>query len=122
MGRPLNKKLFGPDLGGDGFQIIGTGFFAGAPTACHIIKQKGSKRFVISDGITEHVAVLNDGAPAQEGEFQLVVNGGDSVAKITAHRVVSFAGEVFAWSDIALASSDPTVLVDADLGGDLDDF
>lgn len=124
MGRPIDKKFFGPDAGGDGFQITGTAWFTGegAAEACYIERQRSTRKFEIT-GVTSgktEVMPLGDGAPAAEGDFQVLVNGTESARKITAHKVVSFAGDVFVWSDITKAADSATDSVDADLGADTD--
>lgn len=124
MGRPINSRYFGPDAGSDGFQITGTAVFDGLAEACYIVKQKGSKRFVIADaatGLKTTVATLTDGAPTVNGEMQILVNGTESASKITAHKVVTFAGDVFVWDDIISAADAVNDVIDADLGADVDD-
>jgi hypothetical protein len=124
MGRPISKRYFGENAGSDGFQITGQGFFGAGPAeACYIVKQKGSKRFVIADALTGSktaVATLTDGAPTTEGEMQILVNGTESAKKITAHKVVTFSGDVFVWDDIVDAADAVDDVVDADLGDDTD--
>jgi hypothetical protein len=122
MGRPLNKKFFGAD--GAGFQITGTAWFdgEGAAEAAFIVEQKASRRFLI-EGVTSgktQAMSLGDGTPAQAGDFQVLVNGSESAMKITAHRVSTFAGDSFAWSDITDAADSASDSIDADLGDDTD--
>jgi len=124
MGRPLSKRYFGPDAGGDGFQLIGTAWFQGeiAAEACYVLDQKSTSRFLVK-GVTsgkEEIMSLKDGAPAAAGDFQIPVNGTESAKKITAHKVVTFAGDVFVWDDVINAADDPADVVDADLGNDAD--
>lgn len=125
MGRPLKKKLFGPNAGGDGFQLVGTAWFEGelAAEPAFIVKQKSSTRYLIegSSSGKQLEAAPQLGAPAGEGEFQIPVNGTESAKKITANKVVTHEGNVYVWSDVVNATDEPDDAVDADLGTDTDD-
>lgn len=124
MGRPIDKKFFGPDAGGDGFQITGTAFFGAGPAeACYVVRQRSNRKFEVADvatGLKIQVCKLVDGAPVADGEMRIAVNTTESAKKITAHRIYSFAGEMFVWSDITKAATIVDDAVDADLGDDVD--
>jgi hypothetical protein len=126
MGRPIDSKYFGPDAGGDGFQITGSAWFEGgiAAEACYIVRQRSNRKFEVADaatGLTTLVCKLVDGAPAAPGEMSIAINGGaDYARKITAHRVYGFAGGFYVWSDITKEADSATDSVDADLGDDTD--
>lgn len=130
MGRPLNKKFFGPDAGGDGFQLIGRSFFAGGlgPEACYIVKQKSSYKFIVRDSATgtkETVSTLVDVDPSAEGELQVRVSpdGGttfENARVITAHQVKTFDGNTYVWSDLTTTADSTPATNDADIGEDDD--
>ena len=120
MGRPINKKFFGPD--GAGFQILGSAWVDAAAEACHVVRQRSNRKFLMSNGVTEFVCKLVDGVPAALGEMQILVNGTESVRKLTAHRAYTFVGDSFVWSDITSADFDTEDSIDAELGTDGDDF
>ena len=69
MGRPLNKRNFG-DTGGSGQQIQVTADVGGGSGAGFIVKQKGSKRFLVDRSGTEGICKLVTGAPSS-GEMQI---------------------------------------------------
>ena len=124
MGRPISEKHFGPDAGGDGFQITGTADFGAGAVACFIVRQRSNRKFEVADAAapsTTMVCKLVDGAPAAAGEMSIAINGGaDYARKITAHRVYGFAGGFYVWSDITKEATSATDSVDADLGDDTD--
>lgn len=124
MGRPINKRFFGPDAGGDGFQITGLAWFAGAAIGaenCYIVSQKSNHRYEISNGTLTEIRTLTDAALVQDdGLFHILVNGTEHANKLSAHRVHTFEGNSFVWSDITKAAASVTDAVDADLGGDTD--
>ena len=100
MGRPLNKKLFTTAAGGAtaGANEIKVNFHNGsAVKEGTIVKQKGSKRFVVAEigaSDVEHTCTLATGklpAALASGEMSITVLGADSetygVSKITARKV-----------------------------------
>ena len=100
MGRPLNKKLFTTAAGGAtaGANEIKVNFNSGAGVKeGTIIRQKGSKRFIVAEtgaADTEHTCTLATGklpAALASGEMSITVLGADSetygVSKITARKV-----------------------------------
>lgn len=126
MGRPLNKRIFGPDNGGDGFQLIGTAWFEGelAAEPAFIVKQKSSLRFLI-EGVTsgkQMVVAPGPAAPAAPGEFQIAVNGTESARKLTSNKVVTHEGNVYAYSEVVNATASVDDSIDANVGEDDDDF
>jgi hypothetical protein len=128
MGRPIDSKYFGPDAGGDGFQITGQAWIPGdtAAKACYIVRQRSNRKFEVADaatGLIIGVCKLADANASAlvEGEMSIAINGGaDYARKITAHRVYGFAGGFYVWSDITKEADSATDSVDADLGDDTD--
>lgn len=100
MGRPLNKRLFTAAAAGAtaAANEIKVNFNSGGGVKeGTIIKQKGSKKFVVAEtgaADTEHTCTLVTGklpAALASGEMSISVQGNDSetygVAKITARKV-----------------------------------
>tara|TARA_B100001057_G_scaffold244350_1_gene244665 strand:- start:3709 stop:4167 length:459 start_codon:yes stop_codon:yes gene_type:complete len=100
MGRPLNKRLFTAAAAGAtaAANEIKVNFNSGGGVKeGTIIKQKGSKKFVVAEtgaADTEHTCTLVTGklpASLASGEMSISVQGNDSetygVAKITARKV-----------------------------------
>lgn len=102
MGRPLNKKYFGA---GDGDQFRVT---AKVPTATvgagFIVKQTGSKRFVVDVEGVKAPCVLVDKIDADllDGEMTIQLKNSDdevkNVVKITGRTAVFSDGTISAWS------------------------
>jgi len=96
MGRPLNKRYFGePTAGGNEIKVNfhnGTSVVEG-----HIVRQKGSKRFVVAEigaTDTEYTCVLQTGvlpAALTAGQMSISVKGDDGetygVSKISGRKV-----------------------------------
>jgi hypothetical protein len=89
MGRPINKRYFGPPTaGGDEIKVQfynGTGSVPG-----WIVKQTGSKRFICSDGSVEKECYLVNKASAAltTGEMSITVDDNGTpkqITKIAAH-------------------------------------
>ena len=102
MGRPLNSRLFGVDANNN----IKVQFHNGsASVPGYIVKQKGSKKFVVKayGSATEYSCVLVDKASASlaAGEMSITVKLDDTtveqVTKISAHRVTA-AGVSYPWN------------------------
>lgn len=103
MGRPLNKRYFGtPTAGGDEIKVQfhnGTGSVNG-----WIVKQKGSKKFLCSDGTVTAICTLVDKASAAlaAGEMTITVldDGGTArqVTKIAGRKVTLDTGSTIAWN------------------------
>ena len=100
MGRPLNKRLFTTAAGGAtaGANEIKVNFNSGGGVKeGTIIRQKGSKRFIVAEtgaADTEHTCTLATGklpTALASGEMSITVLGADSetygVSKITARKV-----------------------------------
>lgn len=101
MGRPLNKKYFGePTAGGNEIKVQ---FHNGtASVNGWIVKQKGSKKFVCTDGTATATCVLVDKASAAvaAGEMTITVLDGATprqVTKIAAHKVTMDNGNTINW-------------------------
>ena len=121
MGRPINKKFFGPDLGADGFQITGVANFDGTAEACYIVRQKSTHKFEIANvgGAKTMLADLTDAALTSAGPFfHILVNGTEHAKIIRAHQVSTFEGNGYTWSSIVAAATDTGDAVTGDLGGD----
>ena len=103
MGRPINKRFFGPPTaGGDEIKVQfynGTGSVNG-----WIVKQLGSKKFRCTDGTATEDCVLVDKASAAiaAGEMSIVVkdDGGTArqVTKIAGRKVTLDTGASIAWN------------------------
>ena len=109
MGRPLNKKFFGPPTA-NGLEIKvqfhnGTGSVNG-----WIVKQLGSKKFRCSDGTVERDCFLVDKSAA-DGNTPAAVTAGEmtitvkddaealkQVIKIAGRKVTIDTGESIAWN------------------------
>ena len=109
MGRPLNKKFFGPPTA-NGLEIKvqfhnGTGSVNG-----WIVKQLGSKKFRCSDGTVERDCFLVDKSAA-DGDTPAAVTAGEmtitvkddaealkQVIKIAGRKVTIDTGESIAWN------------------------
>ena len=109
MGRPLNKKFFGPPTA-NGLEIKvqfhnGTGSVNG-----WIVKQLGSKKFRCSDGTVERDCFLVDKSAA-DGNTPAAVTAGEmtitvkddaealkQVIKIAGRKVTIDTGETIAWN------------------------
>ena len=131
MGRPLNKRYFGTPT--DGGNEIKVQFHNGtASVNGWIVKQKGSKKFLCSDGTVEQTCTLVDKASAAvaAGEMTITVDDGGvarQVVKIAAHTVTLDNGDRINWDftgagdtvEMEEAGDDTTI----DLAGtDEDDF
>ena len=101
MGRPLNKRYFGtPTAGGNEIKVQfhnGTGSVNG-----WIVKQKGSKKFLCSDGTDTATCTLVDKASAAlaAGEMTITVDDNGTarqVVKITARKVTMDNGSQIKW-------------------------
>ncbi len=119
MGRPLRKDVNGVDVigtygtnaSGDGSAGIVVKFYdASLRTDGAIIKQRGSRTFVVSRigdiGTTSAytTAVLTNATPSAAGEMQIIaylVGGADAtafnVAKITKRVITDFSGNRYTW-------------------------
>ena len=103
MGRPLNKRFFGPPTAGG--NEIKVQFHNGTASANGwIVKQLGSKKFRCTDGTNTKDCVLVDKASAAiaAGEMSIVVkdDGGTArqVTKIAGRKVTLDTGASIAWN------------------------
>ena len=136
MGRPLNKRYFGPPTaGGNEIKVQfhnGTGSVNG-----WIVKQLGSKKFRCTDGTATKDCVLVDKATGAilAGEMSIVVkdDGGTArqVTKIAGRKVTLDTGATIAWNfsnatdDGAVEieeAGDDAVIDNVDGAPDADDF
>jgi hypothetical protein len=116
MGRPINKRYFGT-LGGDGATVyVATGpnlpirfkFTNGTVYEGYIVKQKGSRKFVCSDGTRTLLCTLVDGTsnsfdPPNQREcvitgFQATSQVQRSIRRITNRTAWDFQGNMHIWS------------------------
>jgi hypothetical protein len=103
MGRPINKKYFGPPTAAG--NEIKVRFYDGSTAKPGwIIKQLGTKKFRVTDGVTikDCKLVTEDAAQINaEGEMSITVknDAGNAVqvAKITAHLIVDENGQTIPW-------------------------
>lgn len=134
MGRPLNKRYFGtPTAGGDEIKVQfhnGTGSVNG-----WIVKQKGSKKFVCSDGTVEATCTLVDKASGTlvAGEMTITVKDDTGTArqvtKIAARKVTIDTGVSIPWNftdatddgAVEMEEAGDDAVIDA-TGTDEDDF
>lgn len=103
MGRPLNKRNFGPptDQGAE----IKVQFYNGTSSVNGwIVRQTGSKRFECSDGTDTRICYLVDTAAASlvAGEMSITVkdDGGTPrrITKIAAHKTTASDGNSYGWT------------------------
>lgn len=113
MGRPLRKDVNGVDVIGTNVGNSGAVvrfYNSSLRTDGVIIKQRGSKSFVVARrgdiGTTANyvTGVLKNGTPSAYGEMQLIAylaGGADAsavnVAKITKRIVTDFSGNKYTW-------------------------
>jgi len=104
MGRPLNKRFFGPPTaGGDEIKVQ---FYDGtASVNGWIVKQLGSKKFRVTDGTTTADCFLVDkvtGDIDTDGEMTITVKddagNAKQVTKIAGRKVTLDTGESIAWN------------------------
>jgi len=136
MGRPLNKRYFGPPTaGGDEIKVQ---FHNGtASVNGWIVKQLGSKKFRCTDGTATEDCTLVDKASAAvaAGEMTITVldDAGNpkQVTKIAGRKVTLDTGESIAWNfsdsttDGAVEieeAGDDAVIDNVDGSPDADDF
>lgn len=103
MGRPLNKRYFGqPTADGDEIKVQfhnGTGSVNG-----WIVKQKGSKRFLCTDGSNEKLCTLVDKASASVAAGEMTISArldDDSIVQITkiaGRKITADTGTIYPWS------------------------
>ena len=136
MGRPLNKRYFGPPTAGG--NEIKVQFFNGtASVNGWIVKQLGSKKFRCTDGTEVKDCFLVDKASGDilAGEMSIVVKDDAGVArqvtKIAGRKVTLDTGVSIAWNfsdatdDGAVEmeeAGDDNVIDNDDLAPDADDF
>lgn len=112
MGRPLNKRYFGPPTdGGDEIRVLFWNGVASVPG--WIVKQTGSKKFLCSDGTLEFECMLSDKDGAVDGShakapedlnlgemtITVLTDASDAVQveKISAHKVTADDGNMYPW-------------------------
>lgn len=125
MGRPLNKRFFGePTVGGNEIKVR---FRATGETEANgwIVKQKGSKKFVCTDGTNEELCTLVDKAQGSlaAGDMTITVKddagNAKQVTKIAGRKVTLDTGESIAWN-FSDATDDNAVEMEE--AGTADDF
>lgn len=117
MGRPINKRNFGVATGANAGIIVSAQLTSTARTST-IVKQVGSKRFIVTNGTDGNFEAVMDegngsGVADTAGTFVLVgyvagsgaasnesTSGGTLVAikKITARRAIAFDGTKYKWT------------------------
>jgi hypothetical protein len=103
MGRPLNKRHFGPPTD-DGLEIKVQFNNGTASVNGWIVRQTGSKRFICSDGSTQvkcYLVPKNSGdLLANEMSITVKDDAGNvyQVSKIAANRVTLETGATIAWN------------------------
>ena len=116
MGRPLNKRYFGePTAAGNEIKVQ---FHNGtASVAGWIVKQKGSKRFVCTDGTATATCTLVDAASAALTAGQMTITVQDDtgtaaqVVKIAGRKVTLDTGASIAW-DFSDSTTDGRVEIE----------
>lgn len=116
MGRPLNKRYFGePTADGNEIKVQFHNGTASAPG--WIVKQKGSKTFLCTDGTVEEICTLVDKASAAlaAGEMTITVSddagNAKQVTKIAGRKVTLDTGESIAW-DFSNSTTDGAVEIE----------
>lgn len=133
MGRPLNKRYFGEPTA-DGKEIKVQFHNGTASVKGWIVKQKGSKKFLCTDGTVEALCTLVDKASAAlaEGEMSITVQDDagtpKQIVKIAGRKVTLNSGESIAWNfdtsttdgkvEIEEAGDDASMTNATDLEGD----
>ena len=126
MGRPLNKRYFGPTNPPQyGFSILawlpastsqdyvsGPGNKTGAQV-CYIVRQTGSHRYMVSNAPASpspdggptvgEVYLTNNSAPTVGQAYLLGYTTAPStnpvaLQKLTAHKAYDFSGNIYSWS------------------------
>ena len=137
MGRPLNKRFFGPPTAGG--NEIKVQFYDGtASVNGWIVKQLGSKKFRVTDGTTTKDCTLVDkvtGDIDTDGEMTITVKDdagtAKQVTKIAGRKVTLDTGESIAWNFSAATddgaveieeAGDDAVIDNVDGAPDADDF
>lgn len=122
MGRPINKRNFGADANNN----IKVQFNNGsASVPGYIVKQKGSKKFVVKafGGTTEFTCQLVDAASASltAGQMSITIKTDEGsveqVTKISAHRITA-GGVSYPWN-YSTSTSDGAVEIE-EAGSDTD--
>jgi len=97
MGRPIKKKFFG-DLVTAGQQIQVTYRTGGVNYTGYIVRARGERKFLVTDGTHPAVCLLVGATPANDGEMTLKVfpygsgqsgSGATGAARFTANAVTS---------------------------------
>jgi hypothetical protein len=103
MGRPLNKRYFGPPTaGGDEIKVQFHNETSSVPG--WIVKQTGSKRFICSDGSAEAECYLTDKAAGDllSGEMSITLRLDDSsvvrAVKIAGRKFTANNGSAYPWN------------------------
>ena len=101
MGRPLNKKFFG-DTANPGRQLaVRTQFTAGVTVIAWIVEQKGTNKYIVTDGTDIGTVVLGDVTDLGPGVGVMrgaTLGGPAFVKQINANDVRGFDGVTFSWS------------------------
>ena len=116
MGRPLNKRYFGePTAAGNEIKVQFHNGTASVPG--WIVKQKGSKRFVCTDGTATATCTLVDAASAALTAGQMTITVQDDtgtaaqVVKIAGRKVTLDTGASIAW-DFSDSTTDGRVEIE----------
>jgi hypothetical protein len=124
MGRPLNKRYFGPPTAGG--EEIKVQFYDGSASVNGwIVKQLGSKKFRVTDGTTTKDCFLVDKASAALGADEMTItvkdDGGTArqVTKIAGRKVTLDTGATIAWN---MSDSTSDGAVEMEEAGDDDSF
>lgn len=112
MGRPVNKKYFG-DSSQPGSQIVLDSVWLpgedGEESGFWIVKQKGTRRFEVSNGSKSGIITLTDGDVTEGFGVVLVMPyGGGPIehARTIYNRTVkTFEGNSYKWSTESASSS-----------------
>ena len=109
MGRPVKSdvngvKVFGTYTGDAGIRC--EAYIGSNQTDVFIVKQKGSKRYLVQDtsSSTQAICKLVSGEPAAEGEMRLsgyLETGADAsvvrIAKLQKRTAIDFSGNRYTW-------------------------
>lgn len=99
MGRPINKRNFG-NPSNPGNQIVVMADLGFGPTSAWIKKQKGTKRFVVTDGTNEKICDLVQTItnPGQATIDVIKISGPNEKARtVLSKRVKTWEGSNYAW-------------------------
>ncbi len=112
MGRPLKKSFFGDPTGGSNRLALTSAWIPGAggtTTAAYIIRQVGTGKYEVTDGVYTGVVALMAAGSVTSGFAQLVIApyglSDEYASKIYNRSIRTFAGNSYMWSTVAASET-----------------